>query len=244
MTTGGRTATLPSRMFRRLTKRRMNATSRRRNNSLLRNARQLLKSDLVRSLGYLIFICLIGYNCMPSRETHYEYMKVVQTATPITYTTKENHTSDATTPTEATKRHSCPTPNSKDPKYQESAQIQSEFFDIIEIFNQVGCPYHITAGTLLGFVRECRLWADIDFAIPLEWWKETDNAKALQSAMDQRGGYENRWPFGHFGTPGKPGHVSLALVERMSSSVLNDFLFFWWTNTIFLDTSPPRSKLG
>ena len=72
--------------------------------------------------------------------------------------------------------------------------------EMISIFNKVGAPYYIHAGTLLGFVRDCKLKSDIDFALPLKWWTVPDNRKALMETMNKTGyAYYYDKPFGSEG---------------------------------------------
>lgn len=132
--------------------------------------------------------------------------------------------------------HSCPVPNYSDPNV--SQEITNTFFEIVQLLNDVKCPYFITAGSLLGFVRECRLWSDLDFAIPLGWWNSSENRNALEQAMVQSG-YQSRWgALPHFGTPGKfgfeqawkKGEVGIDFFSVVNVDENNIFLWSLWIN--------------
>jgi len=65
------------------------------------------------------------------------------------------------------------------------------------------------SGTLLGFVRfvrDCKLKPDIDFVIPHEWWRDSQNQKALGKTLVSAG-LRATWGKQHlsFGEMGKVG---------------------------------------
>ena len=93
--------------------------------------------------------------------------------------------------------HRCPPPESDSLKWQ-------TFTDMVNVLNDLNCPYNLHGGTLLNFVRDCELKdSDFDFAISLEWWRE--NFDLLDKAVRNAGFVPEREE-GAYGTIGKPGY--------------------------------------
>ena len=58
----------------------------------------------------------------------------------------------------------------------------------VKVFQKLDADYFVTAGTLLGFVRECRLFDyDVDFALSLDWLKQPGNEDRLVGAFEHSG---------------------------------------------------------
>ena len=82
--------------------------------------------------------------------------------------------------------HSCPVPKQHITKHNLMKEV-------IHILEDIGAPYNLHAGTLLGFVRDCEITGKVlDFAIPIEWAREDDNDFKLQQAM-VAAGFHHAW---------------------------------------------------
>lgn len=89
--------------------------------------------------------------------------------------------------------HSCPV------TAEESTKMQF-LRNVTNILNELDCPYHIHAGTLLNFVRDCQSNDfDIDIAIPLVWIQENNNR--ITKAMQSNGYTKDRQNFGKISEP-------------------------------------------
>ena len=66
------------------------------------------------------------------------------------------------------------------------------FVDTVKSFEEVGAPYQLHAGTLLGLVRDCALKSDLDFAVPRTWFTDDPTRVGqLGRALKSRGFHYN-----------------------------------------------------
>ena len=89
--------------------------------------------------------------------------------------------------------HACPAPRSPTHKWKHLVKV-------VGLLTALRCPYNLHGGTVLNFVRDCALEdADLDFAVPLGWWRAAGNAAALDAAFHGAGYrpfYGSESPFG------------------------------------------------
>jgi len=72
--------------------------------------------------------------------------------------------------------------------------------DFVKVMDDLECPYHLHAGTVLNFVRDCEILDnDIDAVIPLLWWRAHE--EALDAAL-LKAGFELHKKFGNIEKPG------------------------------------------
>ena len=72
------------------------------------------------------------------------------------------------------------------------------FTKAIKVFDEVKADYFITAGTLLGMARDCKLFDyDLDFTIAIDWAKKSDNLERLLEGLKSAGFHSVRSFMGH-----------------------------------------------
>jgi len=105
----------------------------------------------------------------------------------------------------------------------------SVFTDVVKIMNDLKAPYNLHAGTLLFFVRDCKLASDdFDFVVPLPWLQA--HHKAVVSAF-LKAGFTYKYPFKVFGTLDKPGYeiawTKLGVKVDLFSVVEEEHRYIW-----------------
>uniref|UniRef100_A0A7S2NM10 Uncharacterized protein n=1 Tax=Zooxanthella nutricula TaxID=1333877 RepID=A0A7S2NM10_9DINO len=92
--------------------------------------------------------------------------------------------------------------------HPQSADLWEDFAEIVFVLNAAGIEYHMAAGTVLGWYRDCVLCMsgdDIDFTLPLHAFKDAESA--FLEPLKSRGWKQER-------TFGARGHLGFEMAMR------------------------------